>query len=230
MNRMQIVIFDMDGVLVETEPVYERMYREVYRRFGLELPQEEREFFIGRSSTHIWTYIKNKYSLSQTLEELIRMKEDIYEEMLRAERLAPIPGVVALLDALREQGRTLAIASSSKREIIDYIISAIGVADRFSFISSGDAVSKGKPDPEIFLKVSSHFGCEPSRCVVIEDAASGVKGAKAAGMTVFAYRNPNSGEQDLSSADAVFRNYDEATRLFEEIGQSPNETVPSSIS
>ena len=230
MNRMKIAIFDMDGVLADTEPVYEKMYREVYRRFGRELPGEERDSFIGRSSEHIWTFIKEKYSLAESLDELIAMKTRLYDEMLRRERLVPIAGVIGLLDYLRDSGLTLAIASSSRRSVIEYIISAIGVADRFSFISSGDAVSKGKPDPEIFLKVSSHFSVAPSECVVIEDAGSGVKGAKAAGMTVFAYRNPNSGKQDLSSADAVFRDYGEAIRLFQAYGQSPNETVPSSIS
>lgn len=211
---MKLAIFDMDGVLTETEPVYERMYREIYRRFGLELPQAERESFIGRSSTHIWTFVKEKYSLVESVEELIRLKERVYEEMLHAERLEPIDGVTALLDFLRDNGWILAIASSSKRAVIDYIVAEISIADRFSFISSGDAVSKGKPDPEIFLKVSSHFGCKPSDCVVIEDSASGVKGAKAAGMTVFAYRNPNSGTQDLSPADAVFSGFGEAIRLF----------------
>ena len=211
---MKLAIFDMDGVLADTEPVYEKMYREIYRRFGLELPREERDSFIGRSSSHIWKFVKEKYSIEASVEELIRMKEAVYEEMLRREDLVPIDGVVSLLDFLITDGWTLAIASSSKRPVIDYITAAIGVADLFSFISSGDAVSKGKPDPEIFLKASSHFGAEPSGCVVIEDAASGVKGAKAAGMTVFAFRSPNSGEQDLSAADAVFTDYSQAPALF----------------
>ena len=211
---MKLAIFDMDGVLAETEPIYERMYRKIYRRFGHELPQAEREHFIGRSSKHIWSFVKEKYALTESVDELIRMKELVYEEMLRAEPLEPIEGVVELLDFLKADGWTLAIASSSKRSVIDYIIGKIGIADLFSFISSGDAVTRGKPDPEIFLKAAEYFGASPSECVVIEDAASGVQGAKAAGMTVFAFRNPNSGAQDLSAADAVFTDYREVPALF----------------
>jgi HAD superfamily hydrolase (TIGR01509 family) len=210
----KLAIFDMDGVLADTEPVYGRMYAEVYRRFGLELPAEERDSFIGRATAHIWNFVREKYSLTAQLSELIALKEKVYGEMLRAEKLEPIQGVVELLDYLRAEGFTLAIASSSKREIIEYITTAIGIRSRFSFISSGDAVTKGKPDPEIFLKVSAYFGCDPSSCFVIEDSGSGVRGAKAAGMTVFAFRNPNSGVQDLSSADSISDRHEDIITRF----------------
>ena len=70
---MKLAIFEMDGVLAETEPIYERMYRKIYRRFGHELPQAEREHFIGRSSKHIWSFVKEKYALTESVDELIRM-------------------------------------------------------------------------------------------------------------------------------------------------------------
>lgn len=214
-DSRQAVIFDMDGVLVNTEPLYGETYAEIYRSYGLVLEPEERNLFVGTSTSIIWNFFKTKYNIQESAAELNARKNKIYSQKLHSLReLKPIDGVTELLAQLRKDGFVLAIASSSRREVIDYILGRAGIASFFSFISSGDIVTKGKPDPEIFLKAAELAGVAPSRCIVIEDADSGVQGAKDAGMTVYAYRNPHSGTQELSRADLVFSSYDELREIF----------------
>lgn len=212
---MKVVIFDMDGVLVDTELLYTLMYQEVYASFGLTLDMREREGFVGTSVEKVWQFVKDKYSLKESVDELIAMKDKSYLAKLHSlPEILSIDGVQDLLEYLDAKGYRLAIASSSTRELIEYITGKAGISRYFSFISSGDSVKKGKPDPEIFLNAASHYGARPDECFVIEDAASGVCGGKAGGMTVYAYRNPNSGNQDLTLADFVFDSFDDLKNLL----------------
>lgn len=212
---MKVVIFDMDGVLVDTEKLYTLMYEEIYSFFGIPFDMKERETFVGVSVESVWKFIKEKYSLSKSVEELIAMKDASYLSKLHSlQEVHPIDGVRDLLEYLKLKNYQMAIASSSTRDLIEYIIGKAGIAKYFSFISSGDSVKKGKPDPEIFLNAAAHYGANTADCFVIEDAASGVQGGKAGGMTVYAFRNPHSGNQDLSQADYVFERFNEIKQLL----------------
>jgi HAD superfamily hydrolase (TIGR01509 family) len=135
------------------------------------------------------------------------MERDLKHKMLRDTDLVPSIGVVAFLDALKLNGYTLAIASSSLKRNVDLILGKLKLTAYFDFIVSGEQVTKGKPEPDIFLKVAEHYGLHPNECVVIEDSTNGVAAAKAAGMHCLAYFNPTSGEQDLSKADQVFKSF-----------------------
>lgn len=199
----KLIIFDMDGVLVDSEKIYMEMNRAFFRELGAEITYEEYQTFIGISATKMWTYIKEKANLLQSVEELKEQEKELKHKTLKEAELVPTPGLIGLLDMLKLNGHTLAIASSGLRKNIDLILEKLGIGKYFDLIVSGEQVVKGKPEPDIFLKAAGHFQVSPSHCIVIEDSRNGVLAAKAAGMYCIGYYNPSSGNQDLSKADII---------------------------
>jgi HAD superfamily hydrolase (TIGR01509 family) len=208
---LRAVIFDMDGVILDSQPYHFAVEDKMCQEMGIDVSTEESNSFVGMAGDRVWGYLKNKFGLSQSIQELMA-----YENKARIAyfsslgNLYPIPGVVGFMKELRQQGIKIALASSSSAEVIDIFISKMGIRDFFQKIISGDAVEKGKPDPDIFLHAAAALGENPADCIVIEDSANGVKAAKLAGMKCIGFRNLNSGDQDLSRADVVI---DDFTKL-----------------
>jgi len=145
--------------------------------------------------------LKDKHSLSQQVDELVQMQRNGNMEYLLTSDEKPIAGLIPLLQSLEENGITMAVASSSPINSIELVLEKFGIKDYFKVVVSGDFVTKGKPDPEIFLHTSRLLGIHPGNCAVIEDSTHGVKAAKAAEMKCIGFQNLNSGNQDLSAAD-----------------------------
>lgn len=203
----KIIIFDLDGVLLNSEELYMDMNQKFFRELGANITREEQLTFVGISANKMWSYIKEKADLPQSVDELKIMERELKHKTLRETDLSPSKGAVEFLDRLKKGSFTLTIASSGLRKNIELILGKLGLADTFDLIISGEDVMKGKPEPDIFLKVSGHYGHPPEDCVVIEDSTNGVTAAKAAGMTCLGYLNPTSGKQDLTKADFVFDDF-----------------------
>ncbi|MBN2353922.1 MAG: HAD family phosphatase [Spirochaetales bacterium] len=200
----QAVIFDMDGVLVDTEPYYLENNKRVFGELGFALPAEEYVHFVGISARRMWEELISRFRLKQSVEELIQLEYETHFRRLAAlPSLEPIAGVMTLIERLKTSGAALAIASSSPRRVIELTLAKAGLAGFFPVTVSGDDVAHGKPHPDIFLEAARRAGVSPSRCLVIEDSPRGLEGAAAAGMTSIGFKNPNSGDQDLSAADLV---------------------------
>jgi HAD superfamily hydrolase (TIGR01509 family) len=133
-------------------------------------------------------------------------KEEIMFRLLK-ENTRPTKGIIELLHELKRRNIRLAVASSSDRRLIDYILERLNVKTLFDSIMGAEDVACSKPNPEIFLKSAERLGVKPSECLVVEDAALGVEAAKRAGMKCVGYRNPNSGNQDLSRADIAIDDF-----------------------
>ncbi|MGH7740338.1 MAG: HAD family hydrolase [bacterium] len=213
----KIIIFDLDGVLLDSEEFYMDMNQKFFKELGADISLEEHQTFVGISATKMWAYIKEKANLSQTVEELKALERELKHKTLLETKLVSSNGVVEFLKRLKASQYTLAIASSEFRKNIELILNKLGVTEFFDLIVSGEDVANGKPAPDIFLKVSSHYGREPGDCVVIEDSTNGVMAAKSASMTCLAYFNPTSGKQDLSRADLVFDHFDDK-KLHQRMG------------
>ncbi|MCF6335335.1 MAG: HAD-IA family hydrolase, partial [Spirochaetales bacterium] len=125
--------------------------------------------------------------------------------------MTPIPGVEELLNRLTKAGFVIALASSSPSSIINFILSKCRIENYFKIIMSGDDVEKGKPDPEIFLKTAEKNKTRPENCIVIEDSENGITAANRAGMKSIGYRNPGSGNQNLSGADLIIESFSSLT-------------------
>jgi HAD superfamily hydrolase (TIGR01509 family) len=182
MSRFDLVIFDCDGVLVDSEWIAIRTEAQILTELGWPMSETEViERFVGRSSRYMQTVIEER--LGRPIDwrsEFERRVRDVCER-----ELEPVDGVIAMLDEI-----TLAscVASSSGHRMLDFKLSLTGLAERFAGrIYSADDVAHGKPDPAVFLFAAASMGVAPDRCAVIEDSVSGVEAGVAAGMTVFAY-------------------------------------------
>jgi HAD superfamily hydrolase (TIGR01509 family) len=212
-----LVIFDLDGVLLDSEPIYMEMNQKFFKELGAKVTPEEEQSFVGISATKMWETIQQKNGLRKSVEELKAMERDLKFKTLQEKKLVPTEGVEELLKRIKGEKVTLAIASSSLKKNIDLILHKLNLAGFFDLVVSGEDVARGKPEPDIFRKVSTHFSRPAQDCVVIEDSTNGVLAAKAAGMVCLGYFNPHSGRQDLSKADLIFDRFDDP-RLFQRLG------------
>ncbi|MCK4746844.1 MAG: HAD family phosphatase [Bacteroidales bacterium] len=203
MNDLTI-IFDMDGVILDSEKVYQEIERQMYAELGISITPQEHQKFMGTSERSMWTLIKGKYKLEQEVEALIREERERFLTTLGTPGSIPLmEGLLPLLESLRKAGIPLWLASSSAREIIDKVVDIKGLRKYYEGIVSGDDVKHSKPSPEIFLLAAKLAGNDPSRCLVIEDSENGIRAARAAGMTVVALRDPESPPLDLSGAHLI---------------------------
>ncbi|CAM3443789.1 HAD family hydrolase [Escherichia coli] len=181
------VIFDMDGVLVDSEPVWREVECEYYlRNYGLSLQREDFDPFTGMPVTIFLRKLHQRHALPE--DNLRQVHDTIVEEVARRIRLkpAPLPGVYELLNHLHQHNIPLAVASSSPQRQIDNVLSTLNMRHYFSAVISAEGLAHGKPHPEIFLTAALMTGQEPEFCLVIEDSLNGVVAAKAAGMHVIA--------------------------------------------
>ena len=204
------VIFDMDGVIIDSEPMHYEVFKKYIKELKISVPEEEYNTFIGTTDRQIYTYLKEKYNLKDTVEVLESNYVARYTEYLKGERdEKPIHGVDILIKDLYSHNVKLAVASSARKENIETVLNMFNLNKFFNVKLSGQEVSKAKPNPDIFLRAASLLEVSPHECIVIEDSNNGVRAAKAAGMKCIGYKNKNSGNQDLSMADQIVNSFDE---------------------
>lgn len=181
------VIFDFDGVVIDSHHAHESSWFALADELGEELTRETFVATFGQRNETIlpllgWAAGDD----SMRIRELGDRKEALYREFLRTEGISPLPGVVALLKDLDRHGIPRVIGTSTPRENVRCVLELTGLADAFQDIAASEDVSRGKPDPEVFLKAAAKLGVEPGRCVVIEDAHVGIRAARSAGMKAVA--------------------------------------------
>ncbi len=202
------VIFDHDGVIVNSEPWYREAALRQFAELGVSLAPSELDQFTGMAADRMWITLRERFQLAQPVPDLIRREQDLFLEVFAAQPApVPIPGVRELIDGLRADGCRLAVASSSCRRIVEGVLQRISLRDRFELLVCGDEIVNGKPAPDIFLAAARGLGASADQCAVIEDSGNGVRAAKAAGMFCIGVRNPDSGNQDLSPAEMVIADY-----------------------
>jgi HAD superfamily hydrolase (TIGR01509 family) len=197
------VIFDMDGVLVDSEPLHQEVERKIFEELGLNIPEEQHFSFIGMAPLKVWSIIRDRYGLEENATTLKAREQGRKYHLFRRREIPLIDGVEELLKILHAKGHSLALASSSPRRIIDLFTTKTNTKSYFEFLLCGEEVPNGKPEPDIFLEAARRLETSPSDCVVIEDSANGVRAAKAAGMRCIGFQNPHSGMQDLVMADLI---------------------------
>lgn len=202
-QMLKAVIFDMDGVLVDSEPIHFEVDKQVLKKCGFDGNYNVLSAYIGISNPEMWKDLKEKYNLALSVEELIKLQYDLKIKILHEIKIQPIEGIKDLLNTLKQNKIITAVASSSPRYFIEAMLKKTGIMEYFSVILSGEEVQKGKPQPDIFVKAAELLNVNPQECIVIEDSASGVKAALSAGMKCIGYVNLNSGSQDLSKASAI---------------------------
>lgn len=208
MSRFGAVIFDMDGVLVDSEPLHYRAAQAVLAREGEDLPWDVFAEYVGTTSIVTWAGLRTRFGLGESLDEYMRRHDAAVSAVLE-EPLQRLPGVTGLIEAVRSRGRRLALASSSQANWIAATLRGLGLDDTFEVIVSGDDVERAKPAPDIYLEASRRLGLSPARCIAIEDSPAGVRAAKAAGMWVVAVRTHYADPAGLAPADALVNTLEE---------------------
>jgi len=208
--KNQCIIFDMDGVIIDSEPIHIASEKEIFNRMGIRLSDEEHHSFVGTTSEIMWGKLKSKFNLPFSVSELVELNTACFMKNLENRiTIEPIEGILNLIKQLDNEGFILVLASSSHSSQISYILNKLKLSHYFQSIISANDVKHGKPNPEIFLKAAESVHLDADCCIVIEDSYNGVIAAKNANMKCIGFKNPNSGNQDLSKVDIEIKSFKE---------------------
>ena len=199
---IQAIIFDLDGLMVDSEPLAKRAWSTLLAGYGHALDLGTTHALLGLRLMDSSRLIKERFNLPLSVEQIADRRADIFLKSLPG-NLKPMPGLVELLNAVDSRGLTRAVATSSPSFYAPVALREVGVAGGFAAIITGDMVDRGKPDPDIYLEAANALAVCPTGCLALEDSPNGVKAAKAAGMRCVAVPNALSDRLDLSEADKV---------------------------
>jgi HAD superfamily hydrolase (TIGR01509 family) len=205
---IKTVIFDMDGVVVNTEPIGYRANQLLYKSLNITVPDDVYGTFIGNSDKMIVQKLKDLYPIDLTHEELLDEKYKYYFNAFdTAEDLALLPGVKELIIDLHKNGIRLILASSASNRKIQKVFTRFGLHQYFDHAISGEDFEESKPNPAIFIEAVAKSGFPKEECIVIEDSTNGIKAAKAAGIYCIGYKSGHTMGQDTSLADTVITDF-----------------------
>jgi len=196
-DRLRAVVFDMDGLMVDTEPIHFAAFREYMRRHEVELPESVMPEFIGFSEQDNLRDLKTKYGLDEPLQAMIADRRAIYLELIRTLPIEVLPGFWEFTAAARARGMKQAVVSSAAAVQVEVVLRRLletkpalgGGEGYFDAIVTGDDVTRNKPAPDIYLEGARRLGVPPALCLALEDSPPGAQSAAAAGMIVVAVSN-----------------------------------------
>ncbi|EGD49345.1 HAD-superfamily hydrolase, subfamily IA, variant 3 [Ruminiclostridium papyrosolvens DSM 2782] len=203
-RKKDLVIFDVDGVIFDSEPLHYRAKLEILQSYGLNETFNLKEY-VGKPNKDLWTKIIKENNLNANQEELELRQFNLILDYVKKQKIQPTNGLEQLLSELKKNNYKIAIASSSNRYYISRVLEYFHISGYFDYSVTGDEVKFQKPSPDIYQKVLSISGIKKDSTIAIEDSASGVRAAASAGITCIGYRNLTSGVQDLFLADAIIQ-------------------------
>lgn len=213
---MRVVVFDMDGLMFNTEDVYTLVGTEMLQRRGHAFSEELKHQMMGLPPQSSFELMIRHCGLSDTWQQLAEETSELFVRYL-PDYLAPMPGLLPLLDALEQADIPKAIATSSRGKLADCCLAPFDMQRRFQFILTAEDIVRGKPDPEVYLMAARRFGVPSAEMLVLEDSENGCRAAAAAGAFVVAVPADHSRGQDFSMASLVADSLADP-RLYEVLG------------
>ncbi|MBN1588873.1 MAG: HAD-IA family hydrolase [Pirellulales bacterium] len=213
MMPLRAVAFDMDGLMFNSEDVYTEVGHELLRRRDREFTKELKDAIMGLTARRSFEVMIEQCSLDDTPDELIPESEEIFIALLDR-HLAPMPGLMDLLASLEKSEVPKAVATSTGRRLTGEVLSSFDLAERFDFILTSEDITRGKPDPEIYLLAADRFGLPPEEMLVLEDSHFGCRSARAAGAFVVAIPNEHTADHDFGMARFVAHSLEDR-RIYE---------------
>ncbi len=213
---MRTVIFDMDGVIVESEDFHCDAWVQAYKTIGIEI---DHNFYFSRicgkhglqSTRETLEHFGRPEKDDQQFREMLILKKDhLAADMMRG-KIPPRPGVLALIRKIAQSPRKIGLGSTTSMIGVNAVLHTLNIEDQFNVMIGGEGVKSGKPHPEVYLKIAQLLEEEPHNCIVIEDSKSGINAAKSAGMKCIAVLNERNKAEDLQHADMVIGSYAEVT-------------------
>ena len=212
---IKAVIWDMDGVIVDSEDHHHEGEIKTFRHFGVDVPEDINKQYKGTPLREHFQSLKDQFNVETPLEDLLDKQNEHIHEMYsdKVELFENVKEVLLLLKNHFKQ----ALATSSERKLVEIILKRFEIAESFDEVTCGDEVERGKPEPDIFLKSAEKLGVSPGECVVIEDSFNGMKAGKAAGMIVIAHKVGHNRDIDFSNADFITEDLSEIPGILEKI-------------
>ncbi len=202
---IKAVIFDMDGVMIDSEPLWEKTERILLARRDIEYSPTYRDQIVGLNQNDSGRLLINTFELEETVEDIISERVEILTAIYE-EELEVVLDLIPLLDNLRDSKFKLAVASSSPLRVINFVLDMFSLQEYFPVVVSGECTENGKPHPDIYLHTASRLEVKPTECAAIEDSINGVKSAKAAGMYCIAVPDKRLSQMEFQNADIIVPN------------------------
>ncbi len=210
---MKAVIFDMNGVIINDERTHQESWKVYCKKHGFNISEEDFKYKVfGRTEKDTFEFLYNRSIAPEELETFSNERVDTAIEIFKPQ-IKMTEGLQQLLDELAEHNIPMAVATSARKRYFSFIMDELSIRQYFKVVLTAENITKGKPDPEIYLKSADGLQINPQECVVFEDAVSGIKAAKAAGMKVVGISSTHS-QEELSLADRVVNNFEDVNIEF----------------
>ncbi len=212
---IEAIIFDMDGVLVDSEPFHIEIENRLFKLNGIDVSDEEHLEYMGVATEVMWRKIAERHMLELTVEKLTQQsRTESIRYFSELTEIPVMPGLIDLLEELKQKKYPMAVASSSFPEIIEIILTKTGLRSYFQVVVSSEEAGKSKPEPDVFLLAARKLGIIPWNCLVVEDSFNGIKAAHAAQMSCVAYQSPGVDPRKQEHADVVVKSYKELALML----------------
>jgi HAD superfamily hydrolase (TIGR01509 family) len=205
---IKAVVFDFDGLMFNTEDIFNRSGRELLRRRGLEMTPELLSLMMGRRSDEAFPLMISALGLKESAADLRAEERVIFQEMLWT-NVAPMPGLFELLAHIEGRALPKGVATSSRRAYIESVLRKFELVERFDLVLTSEDVVEGKPHPEIYLTAAKRLGVSPAEMLVLEDSENGTKSAAAAGAVAVSIPHEHSRTHDFTSATLIAERLDD---------------------
>lgn len=206
--ELKAVLFDMDGVIVDTEPLHRKAYFKTFEDLGIEVSDDLYNSFTGNSTKKVCEILISRFGLRQTIEEISEMKRRYFKHFFDTDddfRL--LPNIYQLFEAYQKAGVVMILASSASMNTIDWVFEKFQIGHFFKGKISGAELKESKPNPEIFNLASEISGYSKENCIVVEDSTNGILAAHRAGIFCVAYKSQNSKNQDYTLSNMIVEDF-----------------------
>lgn len=211
----RFILFDMDGVLINTETMCYQVWKDIFAELGVEINMDIYKCCIGTSDDVLMESVWRNCGVDfRGRTDLMALQEQRKLQQIAEHGVPPIPGTAETLATLQARGYRMAVASASPAFHIRLCLEKVGLLPYFEVFFSGEEVERTKPAPDVFLAAAAALGADPGDCTVVEDSRNGTLAAKAAGMRCIGFVNPDSGDQDLSAADVLIHQFTELLEVI----------------
>ncbi|MGY0392358.1 HAD family hydrolase [Bizionia sp. KMM 8389] len=205
---LKAVLFDMDGVIVDTEPLHHKAYYGMFKALNLDVTEAHYQSFTGQSTINVCKQLCTHFNLENAPEELVQIKRNIFKDLFVTDSsLQLIDGVLDLIKDYHKNGVTLILASSASMQTIESVFKRFELDQYFKAKLSGADLKASKPHPEIFIKAAETSGFPKSNCLVIEDSTNGIKAANSANIFCVGYKSLHSKNQNYDTANLVIDDF-----------------------